>query len=67
MLFVLNYNWVYDAPVLHDNNEYVCFVDSIIRATLPDIKTHPGLFDLVVAYQIHSHSKSCRKYKNEMC
>ena len=28
---------------------------------------NPELFHLVKTYQVHSHSKSCRKYKNEKC
>ena len=25
------------------------------------------MFNLVTTYQVHSHSKSCRKYKNKLC
>ena len=61
--------WIHDAPILNIDNisTYVNFVDGIVVATLPDIVADPDLFDLVVTYQIHSHSKSCRKYKNDMC
>ena len=31
---------------------------------MPDIENEPELYQLVKTYQIHSHSKSCRKYKN---
>ena len=34
---------------------------------MPDIHENPELFNLVTTYQEHSHSKSCRKYKNEKC
>ena len=34
---------------------------------MPDIHENPELFNLVTTYQKHSHSKSCRKYKNEKC
>ena len=61
--------WVHDALILNIDNisTSVNFVDSIVVATLPDVVADPDLFDLVVTYQIHSHSKWCRKYKNEMC
>lgn len=45
-------------------DSYVSFVDSTIRADLPNPITEPELHDLVSKYQIHSHSNSCRKYKN---
>ena len=66
---VHSFLWVYDTPVLNAENilEYILFVDSIIKASLPDIETSSDLSDLVVTYQIHSHSKSCGKYKNETC
>ena len=61
--------WVFDAPVLNADNipEYILFVDSFvdIKASVPDIETSLDLFNLVITYQIHCHSKSCRKYKNE--
>ena len=31
---------------------------------LPDPESEPGLFELVKLCQIHSHSKTCWKYKN---
>ena len=66
---VHSFLWVHDAPILNIDNisTYVNFVDGIVVATLPDIVADPDLFDLVVTYQIHSHSKSCRKHKNDMC
>ena len=59
---VHSFLWVYDAPILNIDNisTYFNFVDSIVVVRDPD------LFDLVVTYQIHSHSKSGRKYKNDM-
>ena len=61
--------WVLNAPVLTKDNidEYVRFVDAIIKAYVPDINENPELHNLVTTYQIHSHSKSCWKYRNGDC
>ena len=44
-------------------NIYIAFVDAYV----PDINENSELFDLVTTYQIHSHSKLYRKYKNQNC
>ena len=61
--------WVIDAPSLTKDTkeEYLAFIDSIVKTELPDIKTEPELYQLVKTYQMHSHSNSCRKYKNIEC
>ena len=61
--------WVLNAPVLTNYNidEYITFVDAVIKAYVPDIDENSELHKLVTTYQIHSHSKSCRKYKNQDC
>ena len=61
--------WVLDAPILTKDkvDEYSQFIDSIVKAFVPDINENPELLHLVTTYQVHSHSKSCRKYKNEKC
>ena len=66
---VHSFLWVLDAPTLSKDHihEYILFVDSIVNVTLPNLKVHPGLFDLVTTYQIHSHSQFCHKYKIQTC
>ena len=61
--------WVVNAPVLSKENkeEYIKFIDKLIRTDLPDPNEEPGLHKLVSDFQIHSHSNSCRKYKNIPC
>ena len=61
--------WIVNAPILSKDNvpEYTQFIDGVVKAFVPDIHENPELFDLVATYQGHSHSKSCRKYKNEKC
>ena len=61
--------WVPGGPVLTKDNvdEYRQFIYSIVKAFIPDLNKNPELFHLVTTCQVHSHSKSCRKYKNEKC
>ena len=61
--------WLANAPVLTSNNkeEYVAFVDQIVHAFLLDRNENPELHNLVKLYQLHRHSKTCTKYKNEPC
>ena len=61
--------WVMNAPVLNSDNKegYVAFVYQIIHAFLPDGNENPELHELVKFYQLHRHSKTCRKYNNDVC
>ena len=61
--------WVLNAPKLEKVNidDYRKWVDSVIRSDLPDPNNVPALFELGKTYQIHSYSKTCRKYINEKC
>ena len=61
--------WVLGAPKLtkETKDEYIRYVDQVIKANLPDPEHDVDLFNLVRTYQIHSHSRSCRKYKNVEC
>ena len=43
------------------------FIDSVVKAFVPNPIEKSELFHLVTIYQVHSHSKSCWKYKNERC
>ena len=61
--------WVKGAPILsaETKDEYVSYIDSVVKACLPDEESDPELYDLVNKYQIHSHSATCGKYKNIPC
>ena len=52
----------------NNKEEYVAFIDQFIHAFLAEKKKEkPELHELVQLYQLHRHSKTCRKYKNEAC
>ena len=61
--------WILNAPKLTKDtkDEYISFVDAIIKADIPDPNNKPKLHKMVKTYQLHSHSKSCRKYKYVNC
>ena len=48
-------------------DEYVNWLDNIVSGCLPDPKVDSTLYELVKTYQIHRHSKTCRRYKNDNC
>ena len=61
--------WTSNCPKLSADTkqEYINYIDQHVQAYLPDKDTDPELYELVKKYQTHSHSKSCRKYKNLAC
>ena len=64
---ILLFIWILNAPKLTKFNigEYTKWVDIIVRSDLP--VNEPILFERVKTYQIHHHSKTCRKYRDEKC
>ena len=38
-----------------------------MKSFVPNKVTDPELFQLVTTYEVHSHSRSCRKYKSRKC
>ena len=61
--------WIENPPILTEDTkeDYISFVDSIVRADLPNPALEPELYNTVKTYQVHSHSQTCRKYKNKPC
>ena len=61
--------WVKYCPELNEENMeiFVNYIDKYIAAYLPDPSDSPKLHELVRTYETHSHSKTCRKYKNLQC
>ena len=59
---------ILDAPKITKDNVDKCrqFINSIVKYFVPDINSNLELF-LITPYPVHSHSKFCRKYKNEKC
>ena len=64
-----SFRWMVNSPTLSKDNkkEYIEFVDSIIRTDLPHPVDEADLHEFVSKYQIHRHSRTCRKYKNIPC
>ena len=60
--------WTNDAPKLNADTkqQYIQHVDNAMSANIPDAD-NPTLRKLVKTYQIHSHSKTCRKYNKDEC
>ena len=61
--------WTSDCPTRTDDNieAYTEFVDKHVQAYLPNKDADSKLHELVATYQKHTHSKTCRKYKNIPC
>ena len=61
--------WILNASKFTKVNidDYRKCVDSGIRSDLPDPNNEQALFELAKTYQMHCHSKTCRKYTNEKC
>ena len=66
---VHSFLWIQNAPKLNSETEeeYLKFVENIISAQLPDPLEKPDLYNLVKNYQVHTHSKTCRKYNSNKC
>ena len=52
-------NWIVITKV-----HILIYIDKHVQAFIPNKETDGELNELVNMYQRHSHSKSCRKYKN---
>ena len=61
--------WILNAPKLskETKDEYIQWVDSIIRTYMPNSVNEKELFELVKTSKVHRHSKTCRKYRNDKC
>ena len=55
-------NWIVITKV-----HILIYIDKHVQAFIPNKETDGELNELVNMYQRHSHSKSCRKYKNVQC
>ena len=69
---VHSFIWVIGAPklILHNVDKYINWLNNMVSACLPNLEvdyTGENYIELVKTYQIHRHSKTCRKYKNDNC
>ena len=61
--------WTSDCPELKDGSEeaYIRYIDEHVQGSLPNRENDCEFHDLVNMYQKHTHSRSCKKYKNIPC
>ena len=61
--------WTSDCPELKDGSEetYIRYIDEHVQGSLPNKENDCEFHDLVNMYQKHTHSKSCKKYRNIPC
>ena len=57
------------CPELKDGSEeaYIRYIDDHEQGNLPNRENDCEFHDLVKMYQKHTHSRSCKKYKNTPC
>ena len=61
--------WTSDCPELKCGSEeaYIRYIDEHLQGSLPNRENDCEFHDLVNMYQKHTHSKSCKKYRNIPC
>ena len=66
---ILRFLWVLNPVQLNKDTVEDCieFIDSILSTNLPSEKENLLLHKLIKAFQVYSHSKTCRKYENKPC
>ena len=64
---VHDFIWILDATKIENEFAYLAFVENSISVSLPDPQNEPEMFTLAKTFQIHSHSRTCWKYKKNKC
>ena len=61
--------WTSDCAELKDGSEeaYIRYIDEHVQGSLPNRENDYEFHDLVNMYQKHTHSRSCKKYRNIPC
>lgn len=61
--------WTSGCPELKDGSEeaYIRYIDEHVQGSLPNRENDCEFHDLVNMYQKHTHSRSCKKYRNIPC
>ena len=62
---VHSFIWIFNTPNIENEAAYLEIIEKTINARLQDHLNDPKLFDLVKTCQVHAHSRTCWKYKNE--
>ena len=58
---------IFKAPNNQNKDAYIEFIGTMINAKLPDHLNYPELFEIVKAYPVHAHSRTCWKYNKNGC
>ena len=58
------YVCIFNVPKTQNKTAYIEFIEKPINAQFPHHLKDPGLFELIKTYQVHSHSRSWGKHKN---
>ena len=66
---VHSFLWVLNQSVLSDStiDSFIEYLDTVVSANLPCKQQNLELFNLAKNFQIHSHSRTCKKNKNKPC
>ena len=47
--------WIFNAPNIQNEVDYIGFIEKTINTQLPDHSNDPELFELVKIYQVHAY------------
>ena len=66
---IYSFIWILNAPKLskETKDEYIQWVDSIIRADRPNSVSEKEFFELAKTFRVNRHSEMSRKYRNDKC
>ena len=64
---VHSFIWIFNAPNIQNEADYIDFIEKTINAQLPNHLNDPELLELFKTYEVHVHSRTCWKYNKNEC